>query len=152
MPVTKPTELTVTNVWLVSELVQVAKPVTSWVVPSLKLAVAVKFTDVPTWTGAGFGVMAIEVNVGFFVNPTLTSIAITPNPAPVQVGTSVNLTATANFSDGTTQDVTGLATWTSSDTSQTFVTVSSVGLVTGIQNTTSAITVTASYKNVSGTT
>ena len=69
MPVTKPTELTVTNVWLVSELVQVAKPVTSWVVPSLKLAVAVKFTDVPTWTGAGFGVMAIEVNVGFTKNP-----------------------------------------------------------------------------------
>src|SRR6266567_265684 len=89
---------------------------------------------------------------GFFVNPILSSIAITPNPASVQIGTSVNLDATGNYSDGTTKDLTGLATWTSSDTSQAFVKVSSTGVVTGVQNTTSAVTVTATYKNVSGTT
>ena len=88
---------------------------------------------------------------GFFVNPTLTSITITPSSPSVQVGGTQALVATGNYDDGTTKNLTGLATWTSSDTSQTFITLSSTGVVTGIKNTTTGVTVTATYKGISGT-
>jgi uncharacterized protein YjdB len=52
-----------------------------------------------------------------------------------------NVTATANMSDSTTQDITSLATWTSSDTSVATVTTS--GAITAVATGTS--TITASY-------
>ncbi len=89
---------------------------------------------------------------GFFVNPTLTSITITPSSVSVAVGGTQALVATGNYNDGTTKNLTGLVTWTSSDTNPpTFVNLSSTGVVTGIKNTTTAITVTATYKGISGT-
>jgi trimeric autotransporter adhesin len=57
-----------------------------------------------------------------------TSLAISPNPASMAVDVSQQFTATATFSDGTTQDVTNVATWSSAATSIATVTVS--GLVT----------------------
>lgn len=51
------------------------------------------------------------------------------------------LTATLNMSDGSTQDVTASATWTSSD--ETVATVSTGGLVTGVAEGTATITATA---------
>ena len=51
------------------------------------------------------------------------------------------------MSDGTSQDVTSLATWTSSNTLD--ATVSSTGLVTGVADG-SGIVITATYQNVSG--
>ena len=88
---------------------------------------------------------------GFFVNPTLTSISITPNPVSVTVGQSQPLVATGSNNDGSSSNVTGQATWTSSDTNATFVKLSSTGVVTGIQNTTTPVTVTATFKGISGT-
>lgn len=88
---------------------------------------------------------------GFFVNPTLTSISITPNPASVAVGQSQPLVATGGNSDGSSSNVTGQATWTSSDTNSSFIKLSSTGVVTGIQNTTTPITITATFKGISGT-
>ena len=57
-----------------------------------------------------------------------TSLAISPNPASMALDVSQQFTATATFSDGSTQDVTNVATWSSSTTSVATVTVS--GLVT----------------------
>ena len=88
---------------------------------------------------------------GFFVNPTLTSISITPNPASVVIGQSQSLVATGGNSDGSSSNVTGQATWTSSDTNSTFIKLSPTGVVTGIQNTTTPITITATLKGISGT-
>ena len=88
---------------------------------------------------------------GFFVNPTVSSIAVTPSTLNLQSGGSRQLTAIATNSDGSTKDVTGLAVWSSSDATNTFVTVSSTGFVKALQNTTSAITITATYKGFSGT-
>ena len=59
---------------------------------------------------------------------SLVSIAIT-GTAPA-VGAVTQLTASAQLSDGTTQDVTNSATWISSD--PTVVTVSATGAVTGV--------------------
>jgi hypothetical protein len=59
---------------------------------------------------------------------TLVSIAVSPNPDLVQVGTTSQLTATGTFSDMTQRDLTNTATWTSSDA--TIATVSTTGLAT----------------------
>lgn len=59
--------------------------------------------------------------------PTITALMINGG-APVVVGQSLQLTATAMRSDGSSQDVTGAATWQSSNAN--VATVSSTGLVT----------------------
>ncbi len=47
----------------------------------------------------------------------LTSIVVTPTGPSIAKGTTVQLTATGTFSDGTTQDLTGSASWTSAPAS-----------------------------------
>jgi uncharacterized protein YjdB len=82
---------------------------------------------------------------------TLTSIAIAPNPANVAVQTSLALTATGTFSDGSTLDVTGYVTWLSSDVSIADVSNASGsrGLAYGF--TTGTVAVSAVYGKVNGT-
>jgi hypothetical protein len=58
---------------------------------------------------------------------TLVSIAITPANSAVALGKQQPLTATGNFSDGTMQDLTGSAAWSSSNAAVATV---SAGLVT----------------------
>jgi Bacterial Ig-like domain (group 2) len=75
---------------------------------------------------------------------TVTSIAVTGTvPA---IGVTSQFAATATMSDGTTQDVTSLATWQSSNTSD--ATVSGTGLVTAVAAGT--VTVQATYQSVTG--
>ena len=67
---------------------------------------------------------------GFFVNPTLSSLAIGPQTvtitaSPVQ---TVQMSATGTFSDGTTKDLTGQVLWNSATPS--CATISKSGLVT----------------------
>src|SRR5262245_11513507 len=69
---------------------------------------------------------------------TLQSIAIS-GTAPAR-GSSVQFTATATYSDGSTRDVTSTATWSTSDS--TIATVTAVGLVTGVADGTASITAT----------
>ena len=65
---------------------------------------------------------------GFFVNPTLTSINVVPTSATIIEGGTQQINATGNFNDGSTKDLTGSASWTSSATD--IATVSKGGLVT----------------------
>src|SRR5258708_27775336 len=53
---------------------------------------------------------------GFFVNPTLQSIAVTPATGTVAPGATIQMTATGTFDDGSTSNVTSKSTWQSSDT------------------------------------
>jgi uncharacterized protein YjdB len=76
---------------------------------------------------------------------TVSSVTVT-GAAPA-VGSAVQFTATAMLSDGTTQDVTSVAAWQSSDPSA--ATVSSTGVVTAMAAGT--VDVTATYQNVTGT-
>jgi hypothetical protein len=62
-PVTCPVPFTVTRV--VSELVQVEDPVTFFVLPSSKLAVAVSWVVPPIWTFVVLGATVTPVSVGF---------------------------------------------------------------------------------------
>jgi trimeric autotransporter adhesin len=86
---------------------------------------------------------------GFFVNPTLTSITVTPATPNLQVGSTLQLIATGNNDDGSTKNLTTSATWTSDD--PTLVTVSSTGLVKGIAKTsTTGVTITATSGIIQG--
>src|SRR5271165_2901357 len=55
---------------------------------------------------------------GFFINPTISSIYITPSAATIAVNGTATLTAHANYSDGSQGEITGDSVgWTSSATS-----------------------------------
>jgi hypothetical protein len=61
--------------------------------------------------------------------PALTSITLSPQSPTLPMGTSQQFTATAVYSDGSFQDLTSTATWTSSSSQAT---VTNGGLVTGV--------------------
>ena len=84
---------------------------------------------------------------------TLTSITVKPANPKIAAGSAVQMVATGNYSDGSKQDLTALATWTSSDQSVAQVSnaPNSQGQVTGIAAGTA--TITAIYAGLSdGTT
>ena len=64
-------------------------------------------------------------------DPTSLTVAITPGT--IGLGTSVQATATAHYSDGSTSDATGLVTWQS--LSPAVASVSATGLVTALATT-----------------
>ncbi|MDP1826435.1 MAG: Ig-like domain-containing protein [Archangium sp.] len=79
---------------------------------------------------------------------TLEAIDVTPALPTLAKGTTQQLTATARFSDSTTQDVTSQVTWTSAATAA--ATVDAAGLVTAVD--TGSAVVTAELNGVSGST
>jgi uncharacterized protein YjdB len=83
---------------------------------------------------------------------SLTGISVTPANPALAKGTSLELTATGIYSDETTQNLTALVTWTSSDPA--IVAVSNAegfhGHATGLA--TGNATVTAKFDGVSGST
>lgn len=79
---------------------------------------------------------------------TLVTIVVTPMNPSVMTGQTQQFTATGHYSDGSTSDITGSVTWTSS--SPTVATISSAGVATTVA--VGISTITASSGNVSGTT
>ncbi len=69
----------------------------------------------------------------------VTSIVVAPSTEIVTVGGTVNLTATATYSDSTTADITATATWSTSDAGIATV---AAGVVTGVSIGTVTITAT----------
>jgi uncharacterized protein YjdB len=95
-----------------------------------------------TVTAKAFGISgSSKVTV---TQAVLQSIAVTPSMARVPAGYQVQLTATGNYSDGSSFDVTAQTTWTSSST--IIATVSTIGstrgLATGIAPATASMTAT----------
>ncbi|MGA2957592.1 MAG: Ig-like domain-containing protein [Thermodesulfobacteriota bacterium] len=90
---------------------------------------------------------------------TLSSIAVTPNPFPLEfssfptllsipVGATLQFTALGTYSDGTSHDITTQVTWTSSNPAA--ATISSSGLATAFAAGTANIT--ATFETISGST
>jgi hypothetical protein len=69
---------------------------------------------------------------GFFVDPTLTALVVAPTSVSLIESRTQQLAATGTYDDGSTKNLTGSATWTTSDS--TVATVSSGGLVTAADN------------------
>jgi hypothetical protein len=99
-------------------------------------------------TGVGEGVAQLSaayqgvtgstsVNVG---PPALLNMTVGPNQSSLPVGESEQLTATGNFSDGTIQNLTQSATWSSS--APGVATITARGLATGVTAGTSSLSAT----------
>src|SRR6476620_8629155 len=88
-------------------------------------------------------------STGGGTNPTpvtVTGVVVSGGGSPV-VGDTVQFTATATFSDGTSQTVTGQATWESSN--QAIATITSGGLATFLAQ--GDADIKATYRSASGT-
>src|SRR5580693_2102752 len=77
---------------------------------------------------------------------TLRSITVSPTPTTLFAGETESLTATGNYSDGSTQDLTDTASWTSSNVN--VATVSATGGVTAVDH--GSATITAQSGTVKG--
>ncbi len=86
--------------------------------------------------------------VAFRSQRTLVSIAVTPANPSIAIGGHQQFTATGTYSDGSYQNLTNSATWTSSATS--IATISSTGLATGVAS--GNTTITATYGSINGST
>ena len=118
-----------------------------------KCTISVTYT--PTATGTQTGTVTITdsasnspqtislTGTGQTSSPTLVSISISPGSALLSVGNTLQLTATGNYSNGTTQNLTSTATWATSNSGA--VTVVG-GLVTAVANGYSYVT--ASYTGI----
>jgi hypothetical protein len=73
-------------------------------------------------------------------------VQVTPAVSTLVPGGTQQLKATANFSDGTSEDISAQASWASADSA--IATVNNKGLVTGIAA--GATDITAGYKSVNG--
>ncbi len=90
---------------------------------------------------------AITVNA---TSPTLSSISLNPTTATLNVGQTVDITSTANWSNGTsTVPYDSNVTWTSSAPS--VATVNAGGVVTGVAGGTATITASAAGKSATAT-
>ena len=79
---------------------------------------------------------------GFFVNPTLSSIAIGPQNQTITTQQTLQMAATGTYSDGSTKDLTGKVNWSSSTTS--CATISANGLVSPVKTVAGVCTSTIS--------
>src|SRR5262249_30257396 len=92
--------------------------------------------------------IGLPVCRGFFVDPTLKAITVTPQTPSVSTGSNLQMTATGTYDDGSTKKITGSVSWSSSNAA--VFTVSSAGLITG--NEPGRPTVTATAATISGST
>lgn len=83
---------------------------------------------------------AVSCN-GFFVDPVLQTITVTPATPGILVGGTQQMTATGIYDDGSQKNITGTSSWTSTDLTVASVTPSG-GLVTGVGAGTASIQAT----------
>jgi uncharacterized protein YjdB len=107
----------------------------------LATGVAAGTTNVTASMGGMSATAALTVTA-----KTVTSIAVSPAPASIAAGLTLQFTATATYSDNSTANVTATATWTTTNASA--ATITSGGLATGVAAGSS--TITAALSGVSG--
>jgi hypothetical protein len=88
------------------------------------------------------GTLALNISTA-----TLTSITVTAPNSSFALGFNLQLTATGNYSDGSTQNLTASVSWSSNDTA--IAVINNGGLIVGI--TVGQITASASLNGVTGT-
>jgi uncharacterized protein YjdB len=125
----------------------------SWTSSSTSVATIGIHTGLATGVAVGSATITatsgkITGSATLAVTPVLTSISISPASPAVAAGTPQQFTATGNYSDGSTQNLSSSATWSSSQTS--VATIAAGGLASGVAVGTS--TITATYGSITGST
>jgi hypothetical protein len=95
----------------------------------------------------GLWCVALLLFAGFAQAQTLTSLAISPNQPSVNIGSTAQLTATASYSNGSSNNVSSSVVWSSAD--PRMAGVSGSGLAMG--NATGTVAITATYKGQTAT-
>jgi hypothetical protein len=92
-------------------------------------------------------VLSVGCN-GFFVDPTLTSITISPSSATVGINKTIQMTAFGTYDDGSRKQVNSGLNWSSSSTG-----VATIGLTSGVATGSSAgsTTITGEAQGITGT-
>jgi uncharacterized protein YjdB len=116
------------------------------VVPTFQMAIASPNTDSETLRIATHGRGMWQLPLG--TPKQLTSVTVTPATPSIAKGQTQQFDAVAHYSDASTTDVTGSATWSSSD--DNVATVDSAGLATGVTPG-GPVTITASFGGQQGT-
>ena len=98
-------------------------------------------TTITATLGGASGTAALTVAA-----PALVSIAVTPGSASIALGLAQQFTATGTYTNGSTQNLTASATWSSS--SPGVATVNSAGLATSVAQ--GSTTITATSSGISG--
>lgn len=99
---------------------------------------------------AVLGTLALAASCrGFFVNPTLTQISISPNAPQVQVGQTEGLSVYGTYNDGSTGQVTTGVSWSSSDSGVASFSSPTSNVLQGVS--TGTATITAQAQAVSAT-
>lgn len=88
----------------------------------------------------GTGTLAVS-------NATLNTITVTPSNPSINLGLSQSFTATGNFSDGTTQNLTTFLGWSSSNSAVAIISPIGIATSTG----TGSTTISATLNGVTGT-
>ncbi|HYM77006.1 MAG TPA: Ig-like domain-containing protein [Candidatus Dormibacteraeota bacterium] len=97
---------------------------------------------------AAFSGFNASTTLSVTLTPVVTSISISPTNASVSVGSTVQFTVTATYSDGSNKNVTTSCAWMSSDA--TVATVAVSGLATGLAP--GNVNVTASFSGFNAVT
>lgn len=126
--------------------VQLTRPVLS---PSLLYLDGIATTTTPVAVTASFGATTISNTAVTVTAPTMNTLSISPPPADMTTGVSTRLSVLGTFSDGTSQDLTNAATWTSSNPAVVSVGNNSSdntkGKITANQASTTPVTITATF-------
>lgn len=86
---------------------------------------------------------------GFFQPNTLETVTLQPPSLDIGVGATQQFTAYGTYEDGTRSQITSGLVWTSSDSVD--VPITAGGLLTGVNVTSAAVTITGSAQGLSGT-
>lgn len=98
---------------------------------------------------AALAALALAVScTGFFQNPTLTSISISPSAPMVELGQTTTLQAFGSYDDGSRNQITSGLSWSSSDPTIASIGTTS-GVLSGVQ--TGSVTITADAQGLSST-
>src|SRR5882672_1160484 len=114
----------------------------------IRQAMVVKQVKKVTWFPAILLLVVLSGCDGFFVDPTLTDIAVAPPTPSLLQNSTLQMTAAGTYDDGNTKTITGTALWSTSDA--TVAAISKGGTLTGVGPGTASIT--ASSGSVSGST
>jgi uncharacterized protein YjdB len=92
------------------------------------VATAIATGNTTIWATAGSIKASVSLNVS---SVTLVSLAVTPGNPSIAAGQRQQFTATGTYSDGSHQNLTSTATWTSSTTSVASISSSGAGITFG---------------------